>query len=64
MVIQEHRELSVHHPSLQDEQARSHLTIPIHLFTHPHLEKSPIFQSKTLTVKNKNKIFQKFLSPF
>jgi hypothetical protein len=25
--------------------------------------KSPIFQSKTLTVKNKNKIFPKFLSP-
>jgi hypothetical protein len=23
-----------------------------------------IFQSKTLTLKNKNKIFQKFLSPF
>jgi hypothetical protein len=27
------------------------------------IPKSPNFQSKTLTVKNKNKIFPKFLSP-
>jgi len=28
------------------------------------LKNCPIFQSKTLTVKNKNKIFSKFLSPY
>jgi hypothetical protein len=28
------------------------------------LHNSPIFQSKTLTLKNKNKIFPKLLSPF
>jgi hypothetical protein len=41
------------------------LIIYIHpLFTNSHLEKSPIFQSKTLTLKNKNLNFQNFLSPF
>ena len=33
-------------------------------FPHPHVEKSSNFRSKTLTFKNKNKIFAKFLSPF
>jgi hypothetical protein len=54
------------------------LTIPSHSFTHPLLKNSsdfqqkttknqqnqPHFQSKTLTVKNKNINFQNFLSPF
>ena len=45
------------------KKARSHLTIRILSFTHPHIEKSGNFRSKTLALKNKNKIFPKFLSP-
>jgi hypothetical protein len=39
----------------------------VHLsIEHPvsSIDKRAIFQSKTLTVKNKNKIFPKFLSPY